>query len=83
MNKPDRYEFPPKVLHITVIRGFQLYDEKAYNMKAELQQLVHKKLFAPVEALKVLPAKLKKAVRSSMFPNENFIQEYEFMKHKV
>ena len=50
-NQPDRYGFPPKVLHITVRKGLQQYGDKAHSsIMAELQQLVDKKVFIPVKA---------------------------------
>jgi len=82
-NQPDRYGFPPKVLHITVRKGLQQYGDKARtSIMAELQQLVDKKVFTPVEASKLPPEQLKKAIRSSMFLKEKFTPEGDFLKLK-
>ena len=65
-------------------KGLQQYGDKAPSrIMAELQQLVVKKAFSPVEAWKLLPERLKKAFRSSMFLKENlFNPRGEFLKLK-
>ena len=49
---------------------------------AEEQQLGDKKVFTPVDAWKLLPEQLKKAVGSYMFLKERFTPEGEFLKLK-
>ena len=51
-----RCGFLPKVLHITVQKGLQLYGDKASsNILTELLQLIDKKVSTLVEAWKLLP----------------------------
>ena len=63
---------------------FQQYDDKPHkSLMVELLQLVDKKVFASVEAGKMLPEQLKKSIRSFMFMEEKFTCEVEFLMLKV
>ena len=49
-SEPLWYGYTPKVLHISVRKGHQQYDDNAHSSTTtELQQLVYLKAFPPVE----------------------------------
>jgi len=82
--QPDRYGFPPKVLHITVRKGLKEYGETAKSsIMTELQQLVDKKVFTPVDHSKLSPEQLAVGIGSSLFFKVKFSPEGEFLKLKA
>ena len=65
-SKPDLLGFPPKVQHITVKKGFRQCRDTAHSsIMTELQQLVDKYIFTTVEAWKLLPEQMQKAITFS------------------
>jgi len=73
----------PKVLHISVRKGLQQYGGKAReSIMTELQQMVQKKVFTPVDISTLSSEQKQKAIRSSMFLKEKFTPTGEFLKLK-
>ena len=78
-HKSERYGFPTMVLDISVKKDLQQNRDKIRSsIMTEQQQLVEKKVFLPVEAWKLLPEQLKKAIRSSIFMKGSSLRKVTF-----
>ena len=74
---------PKLVSHISVGKSLKMYGKKALvEMMRELQQMLDKEVWTPLDPKKLSKSQLRSAIRSSLFLKEKFFPSGEFDKLK-